>query len=469
MSLSERGNVFHNIHQALYEFLGKIISMTRAEYLERVLDWHDDFRADLDGIRNATHFYDFQGKINIRKKEDYGDAQINKMITVSLRYMYSGTGMLIFEKHFPQDGSCPDGLYMIDLISACNGVGFILKARSYYDDARFNDYGSIQKAVNRLKENFRDLPQAAYVPLSEYIDSMDIHLNNNITRETYNFLANAFGVFGKLLFVAYYSFNKHYLCLPDDKTADNVYMAFKKDIESAKRFSILNRTNEAKRIRIVCYTATSFLSSDRVGEVYDFNWHTAFMNLLQSIPIDLVLVPPDSKNFADIINYHLRPRMSSDKVEDRTRPFQLNYKKLKRIMDDICDGEIRNTDLNVYFAKCPLTNAYFQCIFDDDSMRDTIKCDIYTPLFSTYEKGADGIFIPDEQLADDNRPSFVVKPDNKLYTFFSKNIDDIIQDSDDIIINSKYVNDDCQKRIESFASGEYELTFDEKDIKDSLL
>lgn len=468
MSRSERGEAFHNIHKALYEFVKTVLSVKRAEYLEKVLDWHPDLKADLDGIRTATEFYDAD-KNQILKKEYYGAAQINKMITVTLRDMYGDTGMLVFEKFIPERSTKSVELYEIAHIAACNGVGFVKKRGVYYDDVIFSNYGSIQSAVNRLKSNFIDLPTTSYDAFSEFIDSVGIHHNNDQTRDTYNRMYNEFGVFGKLLYVAYYSFNKHHLKLPEENTCENVYMAYKKDIETSKRYSIVNRTNGASRIRIVCYTATSFLSSDKVGEAYDFHWHESFMRLLTTMPIDLVLVPPDCKGMADIINYQLRPRVSSDKVKDRTRPFQLNYKKLMRIMDDIDEKEIRGSELNVFFTRCPLTNAYFQCMFSDQSQRDTIKVDMYTPLFSAYTKSDGCIRIPDTEYADDNRPSFVVKPDNNLYTFFSRNIDDIINDSERIIVNSKFVDETCRRRVESFASNDFDLNFDKSDINKTLL
>lgn len=258
---------------------------------------------------------------------------------------------------------------------------------------------------------------------------------------------------------------------------DNVYISTKKEIESmGGEFSFLNRCLNAGRIISVCYAGTSFLAHTMISGIYDEETCKTYRSLLNNIRMDLVLVSPESSQMKDMINYKLRPRTSAAEV-DRTNPFQLNCTELVGIMEWIKKGReaklLGTVDLNVYFADFAMPNSYFQCCdFPEESRsKETIKVDMYIPLFSSYKVDKNGMYyIPEDEPADDNRPSFIITREKQpeMYSDLSKNILDIIDHSEPVIAKGEYIGD-WKRKLLDYSNGEFERPFDVKDIHENLI
>jgi DNA-binding winged helix-turn-helix (wHTH) protein len=249
---------------------------------------------------------------------------------------------------------------------------------------------------------------------------------------------------------------------------NNVYVATKKEIESyTDEYSLTARCKGASRIRQVCYAATSFLAADNISCIYNADVKDYFNSLIENTGIDIVIADPGLPYMADMVNYKLRPRVSRNDV-DRTNPFQKNFIDLIGLVEDIGSGSLKAKDFNVYFAPFSMSNAYFQCIFDDRKDRETIKVDMYVPMFSEYERNRRHDYvIPNDRSADDNRPSFLVKYGSAAYEMFEHNIDDIIRHSTHIILKGEFQGD-WEQRINDYADGKFERPFELSDINDNL-
>ena len=95
---------------------------------------------------------------------------------------------------------------------------------------------------------------------------------------------------------------------------------------------------------------------------------------------------------------------------------------------------------------------------------DSVKVDMYIPMFSRYEKDENGdIRLPAEAPADDCRPSFIIGRNHEMYPVFNRNIHDIVENSIPVILRSEYAGEG-RGLIEAYASEDFVLPFAESDI-----
>lgn len=257
---------------------------------------------------------------------------------------------------------------------------------------------------------------------------------------------------------------------------NNIYISTRKELDNLDgEYSLKNRMLDASHIIQICYAGTTFLASGRIGRNYEDTWQEYFRSALSGKRIDLVLANPESDQMREMINYKLRPRYSADNV-DRTNPFQYNFTRLMVIMNLIKDGVIKDADFNVYLADFALSNAYLQCKFPDDkSDKETIKVDMYIPLFSKYKIDKDGTYyIPDDEWADDDRPSFIVCKNKQpeLYAHLSMNIDDILhncEDNGNQVIKRGVFKDGWEQKFIDYSNGKFTRPFKKDEILKGLL
>lgn len=253
---------------------------------------------------------------------------------------------------------------------------------------------------------------------------------------------------------------------------DNIYISTRKEMDNLDgEYSLENRMIDASHIIQICYAGTTFLASGRIGRNYENSWQDYFRGALSNKRIDLVLANPESEQMREMINYKLRPRYSADDV-DRTNPFQYNFTHLGFIMGLIKDGVIKNADFNVYLADFALPNAYLQCKFPEDKAnKETIKVDMYIPLFSKYKVDKNGMYyIPDNEWADDDRPSFIVskKKQPELYDHLAMNIDDILHNCKQVIEKGKF-KDNWEQKFDDYSNGKFTRPFKNDEILKGLL
>ena len=420
---SRIGELFCSIHKPLSEHFKK---QSDGDYVRRMYSWHPDLRNDISDIVNAEKFYDKDLEKETSKSR-LGAVRTDHMITATLAGAFQN-GLRVFDKIASGSGKLY-GIFQKNnqyLLCCCRAA--------YYPDIAFSSYMDMKSAVDTLRSSWAKQLYESEEAVSGETDKILLERLSGQEKAVYSGLAENFGMYGKLFFAAYYALNGHAPVLPDHSLS-----------------------------------ATSLLGGNIVSdEVYDSDGFRLFKNLLEKgVHIDLVLSPPDRIDMADIINYQLRPRKSSAGV-NKLYPFTPNYKRLRRIMESIEEKEIEGSDLNVYFAPFSMTCSYFQTEFEDESM-DSVKVDMYIPMFSRYEKDENGdIRLPAEAPADDCRPSFIIGRSHEMYPVFNRNIHDIVENSVPVILRSEYTGEG-RRLIEAYASENFSLPFAEDDILPGLL
>ncbi len=450
---SRCGELFYSIHNPLSKSFKK---KSDGDYVRRMYSWHPDLRNDIRDIVKAENFYDnYMGKVT--SKSRFGSVRTDHMINATLAGAFL-SGLRTFEKIDSDSGD----LYCVTQKN-CQDL-FCCSRAVYYPDIVFSSYIEMKSAVDTLRSNLTKQLCESEEEISDKIDSILLGKISAPEKAVYSGIAEYFGMYGKLFFAAYYAVNGNAPVLPNHSFIDNIHLTERRNIESNEFYSLRNRLANAKTVRVVAFTATSLLGGNLVSdEVYDSEGFRLFKSLLEKgVHIDLVLSPPDRIDMSDIINYQLRPRKSSAGV-NKLYPFTPNYKRLKRIMESIEEKEIEGSNLNVYFAPFSMTCSYFQTEFEDESM-DSVKVDMYIPMFSRYEKDENGdIRLPAEAPADDCRPSFIIGRNHEMYPVFNRNIHDIVENSIPVILRSEYAGEG-RGLIEAYASEDFVLPFAESDI-----
>ena len=183
----------------------------------------------------------------------------------------------------------------------------------------------------------------------------------------------------------------------------------KKTLED--NFSLQEREQGAKQIRLVNYAGTSFLASDRISTCYDKEWKQWFKDALAGgVHLDLVLTKPDSFAARDAEWYKMYP--SNGVLEDKKKLISRNCEAIDKLIQN-------HPKLKVIarFTNIALPYALFETIFPDPK-KIHIKVDLYSPL----------------TLNDNQRPSFMVYSSRnpELYEHFSTTINKIIEDSEEV-------------------------------------
>jgi len=455
---SRRGELFYSIHNTLSKYFKK---KSDGDYVRKMYSWHPDLLSDIRDIVKAEKFFDNYCNKAISKSK-FGSVKTDHMINATLAGAFLN-GLRTFE----MISSDSEALYCVTQKN-CQYLFCCCRA-AYYPDIVLSSYMVLKSAVDTLRSTWENQYAGSEEEMSGIIDGVMSEKLSAADKTVYTGLAENFGMYGKLFFAAYYAVNGNAPVLPDHSFTDNIHLAERRDIESNEFYSLRNRLADAKTVRVVAFTATSFLGGNLVSdEVYDSVGFRLFTELLEKgVHIDLVLSPPDRIDMADIINYQLRPRKSSADV-NKLYPFTPNYKRLRRIMERIEEKEIEGSDLNVYFAPFSMTCSYFQTEFEDES-RDSVKVDMYIPMFSRYDKTEDGdIYLPSDAPADDCRPSFIIGRSHEMYPVFNRNIRDIVENSTPVILRSEYTGEG-RRLIEAYASENFGLPFTGNDILPGLL
>lgn len=188
-------------------------------------------------------------------------------------------------------------------------------------------------------------------------------------------------------------------------------------------FSLQEREQGARQIRLVNYAGTSFLANDKISTCYDREWEQWFKKALAGgVHLDLVLTKPNTAAAQDAERYKMYP--SKGLVEDKRNLILRNYEAIEEFIK-----EQPGLKVIARFTDIALPYALFETIFQDDT-KNHIKVDLYSPLTQN----------------DNQRPSFMVynSRNPELYEHFSTVINHIIDVSEEMfntVYSSKRKNE----------------------------
>ena len=226
---------------------------------------------------------------------------------------------------------------------------------------------------------------------------------------------------------------------------NNVYVSTKAEIEAY--FPIEERLHGAKKIILCNFAGSSFLLGKGISTDYKEKWGLTLFGLIaEGCNVTMVLTNPDSFAAYDAEEYKMRAMRIREKTILSSNDFKGVLRKL--IRSNIRYLNVLKTssmpDLNKRFqlrlTDVALPCAYFLCEFDD-TRRNHIKIDIYTPNSTKYSQpkrdGGENVYelIKPERYDGNARISFIVwqkspnssQSTEKLYCNIRESILDIVE------------------------------------------
>lgn len=405
-----RKNRFNNLHTPMIRLAKEKLGLPNIrEYYRIIYGWVDDFSKDIEkleeydqssnNIHSACNLYlSTIHRVGLRK---LGTADENSYI--------DRAGKIILSKEYYK---MPKNAKQRNL--ACTYLKNLIK-----------DYGLNEENVNEI--------------ITVGINAID----NPALKEQFENIRKKRSVYEIWTLLLIYAQDGKGLLLTEPEATtvnieNNIYMHSKKIIEAT--YSLSSRIEHAKRITLINYAGSSFITGQLTAPVYSVHWGNEFNRLLAA-DAEVVVVLTDPASFAaqDAIKYKMRPqKLRLENTEDQTcieRIIPGNIAELKAMVHKYPD-----CNLAFYITDIALPCAYFRSEFEDIN-RDNIKIDLYLPTFAEYgtpvkkNNGTINVELLDISEADDiQRQSFMIfKNDNpELYTIFSRNMDRIIEHSTQI-------------------------------------
>ena len=228
--------------------------------------------------------------------------------------------------------------------------------------------------------------------------------------------------------LSWYTISGLYNYPASERPAPNVYMASKGVIEFQTEYDNLDsRCKDADHLLIIALAATSFLSGTLISKnTYSVKW-TSFLRKLgeDNAEIDIVITAPDSPAEIDAVKYKMRPASLNKNVQ----PSDIVSKNIERLKEDIDFHALKNVHL--YITDIALPVSYVIAEYNSEHDKDTLKCDIYLPIFNTYVDAGDEYNLKNDRFSDSTvRQSFVLHRNDPnthdLYETLLQNAYDIL-------------------------------------------
>ena len=190
----------------------------------------------------------------------------------------------------------------------------------------------------------------------------------------------------------------------------NVYLSFKEKTEDPEKVPFYKRLYGAKKITLVNFAGTSFISGANIAQIYESsNWLKKWFNdnlICSNIEATVVLTNPHSSAAKDASEYKMYPsnrNINKEKIIPDNLNKLLSFKKNNP-----------NSKLSIYTSDICLPYGLMFVEYEKNS-NNYVKIDIYSPVISH----------------DGERPSFYIfkkNPETKeLFDFFIRNKEEIVK------------------------------------------
>lgn len=231
--------------------------------------------------------------------------------------------------------------------------------------------------------------------------------------------------------LSWYTLCGRYNYPASERPTPNVYIASKGIIEIQTEYDNLDsRCKDADHLLVVALAATSFLSGTLISKnTYSVKW-TSFLRKLgeDNAKIDIVITAPDSPAEIDAIKYKMRPTSLNKNIQ----PSDIISKNIERLEQDIDFHGLKNVHL--YTTDIALPVSYVIAEYNNEHDKDTLKCDIYLPIFNSYVDAGNEYKLKNSMFSDSSvRQSFVLHRNDPcthdLYETLRQNAYDILRAS----------------------------------------